>query len=661
MTPEIGHFALILAFAVAMAQSVALFVGARGQDAGFAVFGRRSAIVVFALVAISFASLMHAFAISDFSVVNVYENSHTAKPFIYKLTGTWGNHEGSMLLWVLILTLFSAVLAAQGRAAPRDLHLLTLGVQALIITAFLAFILFTSNPFERLIPAPADGTGLNPLLQDPGLAIHPPFLYLGYVGFSIPFSFAAAALIRGKADTVWARLVRPWALIAWVFLTIGIVLGSWWAYYELGWGGWWAWDPVENASFMPWLAGTALIHSVRVVERRDAMKGWAVLLAITAFSLSLVGTFLVRSGVLTSVHAFAVDPARGVFILAILVAAIGGSLSLFAMRANAFNATGAFAPVSREGALVVNNVLLLVACAVVFVGTFYPLFIDVLSGEKISVGAPYFNMIFAPIASLTLALAAVGTLLAWKKGDLSASLKRLAPAGLAAIVAAVIVLFIAERARVAGAFSLALVVWLAGAAAIDIAERIKLFRAPASDSFNRAKGLPGAAWGAAIAHGGLALFALGAAGLSLWKAETVALMAEGDTAAVAGYEVTLQSVERVAGPNYDAERAVFLARKNGDVFTLSGERRFYPIRTMETSEAAIRAHGPGDLYISFGQNTTGRGWPVRLFFNPFVGCLWWGAAVTAFGGLVAFGDRGRKPAKLRKREAAPADAKAAPA
>ncbi len=654
MIPEFGHFALILAFVVALAQGPALFLGARGADPRFAVFGRRASIVIFALVAAAFFSLMHAYAISDFSVVNVYENSHTAKPFIYKLTGTWGNHEGSMLLWVLILALFSGILAAQGRAAPRDLHLLTLAVQALIIAAFLAFILFTSNPFERLIPAPADGTGLNPLLQDPGLAIHPPFLYLGYVGFSIPFSFAVAALIRGRADSVWARLMRPWALIAWVFLTIGIALGSWWAYYELGWGGWWAWDPVENASFMPWLAGTALIHSIRVVERRDAMKGWAVLLAITTFSLSLVGTFLVRSGVLTSVHAFAVDPTRGVFILAILVAAIGGSLSLFAGRAGSLSATGAFAPVSREGALVVNNVLLLTACAVVFVGTFYPLFIDVISGDKISVGAPYFNMIFAPIASLTLALAAVGTLLAWKRGDLGAGLKRLVPAGAAALVAGVIVAVVVERAKVTGAFSFALVVWLAGAAIIDIADRIKLFRAPAADSLARARGLPGAAWGAAIAHTGIALFALGAAGISLWKSETIVLMAEGDTAEVAGYAVTLQSVDRLQGPNYEAERAVFSAAKNGKSFTLSGERRFYPIRTMETSEAAIRQQGHGDLYISFGENVSGRGWPVRLFFNPFVHFLWLGAAVTAFGGFVAFGDRGRKPAKLRKEAPRPA-------
>lgn len=657
MIPEIGHFALILAFAATIAQSTALFIGAagrsRGGDAQFASFGRRASVVVCLLTASSFGCLMYAYAVSDFSVTNVFENSHSAKPFIYKLTGTWGNHEGSMLLWVLILTLFSAILAAQGRAAPRQLHVLTLGVQSLIIVAFMAFILFTSNPFLRILPAPIDGTGLNPLLQDPGLAIHPPFLYLGYVGFSIPFSFAVAALIRGKADSVWARLMRPWALIAWVFLTIGIMLGSWWAYYELGWGGWWAWDPVENASFMPWLAGTALIHSIRVVERRDAMKGWAALLAISAFSLSLVGTFLVRSGVLTSVHAFAVDPARGVFILAILVAAIGGALTVYAIRAGSLKSTGTFSPVSREGALVVNNVFLLVACAVVFVGTFYPLFVDVLTGDKISVGAPYFNMIFAPIALVTMMLAAVGTLLAWKRADLKATLRRLIPAALAAIVMGLVVAVIADRARVIGFVSFAVVIWLAGGALTELAQRTKLFRAPARDTISRARGLPGAAWGAAIAHLGLAVFALGAVGISLWKSEEVALMAEGDTAQIAGYEVTLISVEDVPGPNYDAERAVFSAVKGGDTFTLSGERRYYPIRSMETSEAAIRAHGPGDLYISFGQNTSGRGWPVRMFFHPFVGLLWWGSAITALGGLIAFADRGRKPAKLRKKRAVP--------
>ncbi len=667
MIPEIGHFSLVLAFMLALVQGPYLLFAAGTQDAGAAVFGKRVSILILALTATAFFSLMHSFAVSDFSVQNVFENSNSAKPFIYKLTGTWGNHEGSMLMWVLILALFSAALALGERGTPRELHLLTIGVQALIIAAFLAFILMTSNPFARLTPTPLDGAGLNPLLQDIGLAIHPPFLYLGYVGFSIPFSFAVAALIRGEAETVWARLVRPWALAAWTFLTIGIVLGSWWAYYELGWGGWWAWDPVENASFMPWLAGTALIHSIRVVEKRDALKGWAVLLAIGAFSLSLVGTFLVRSGVLTSVHAFAVDPARGVFILLILLAAVGGSLTLYAMRAGRLTPTGAFAPVSRESALVANNVLLTASCATVFLGTFYPLFIDVMTGEKLSVGAPYFNIVFTPLAALMLALAAAGSIAPWKRAGVGEIAGRLKYAGAAALAAVVVVAVVAERKLAAGAAGAGLAVWLAAGALTEIAERIKLFKQPLAKTLKRARGLPRASWGATLAHTGLAVFAFGAVAISIWKTEHVALMEEGATADVAGYTVTLKSVETLRGPNYEAERAVFEASKqNGAPFTLTGERRFYPVRRMQTTEAAIAPQLFGDLYISFGPNQNGAGWPVRLYFNPFVGLLWWGAAITALGGAVALSDRGRKPAKAaarakaaprptsRKTEAAPA-------
>ncbi|MEQ8177052.1 MAG: heme lyase CcmF/NrfE family subunit [Amphiplicatus sp.] len=661
MIPEIGHFALILALLVSLAQAPVLFIGARTGDEAFASFGRRCAYVLFALVALAFASLAYSYIVSDFSVINVFENSHSQKPLIYKFTGTWGNHEGSMLLWVLILSVFGAALARQGKAIPLELHALTLAVQGLIAAAFLAFILFTSNPFGRLFPVPADGQGLNPLLQDIGLAIHPPFLYLGYVGFSIPFSFAVAALIRGRADSVWARLARPWALAAWTFLTIGITLGAWWAYYELGWGGWWAWDPVENASFMPWLAGTALIHSLRVVERRDALKGWAVLLAITVFSLSLVGTFLVRSGILTSVHAFAVDPTRGVFILMILLAAIGGSLSLYAARAGSLTATGAFAPVSRETALIINNIFLCVACATVFFGTFYPLFIAVLTGKTISVGAPYFNTVFVPIASLTMFLAAAGTLLPWKRGDIVDAARRLAPAAGAALAAAIIVGVFAAKAKIIGAGMIALVVWLAAGTLTDFTGRIKLFRAPLKDSLARARGLPRAAHGATIAHLGLALFAFGAAGISIWKNERILMMTPGESVAFAGYDVTLKSVQNGRGPNYEAERAVYEARKNGARFELVGERRFYPIRAMQTTEAAISPRATGDLYISFGENTGG-GWPVRLHFFPLVGCLWWGAAVTALGGALAMSDRGRKPAKAKRTAiAATSRAEAAPA
>ncbi|MEM8937138.1 MAG: heme lyase CcmF/NrfE family subunit [Pseudomonadota bacterium] len=650
MLPEIGHFALILAFVISCVQAPILFFGARSHDGGGLVFARRAPIIAFALTAASFFILMHAYATSDFSVVNVVENSHSAKPFIYKLTGTWGNHEGSMLLWVLVLTLFSAILASQARSIPSSLYSYTLGVQALVTAAFFAFILFTSNPFERFSPAPLDGQGLNPLLQDIGLAIHPPFLYLGYVGFSIPFSFAVAALIRGRADAVWARLVRPWALAAWVFLTIGIMLGSWWAYYELGWGGWWAWDPVENASFMPWLAGVALIHSIRVVERRDVLKGWAVLLAISAFSLSLVGTFLVRSGVLTSVHAFAVDPTRGVFILMILGATIGGSLTLFALRAGSFAPTGGFAAISRESALFVNNLLFVAACATVFLGTFYPLFIDVLTGERLSVGAPYFNLVFIPIATVVLALAAAGSLLPWKRGDLNKLAQRLIAPALAALAAALVVAVFVDRQKIAGAAAIALIVWLAVGAFAPIALRAKLGEASIADSWRRARGLPRAEWGAAIAHGGLALFALGVAGIGLWKIDRVALMAEGDTIAVAGYEITLDSVRTGEIANYVSELATFSAQR-GDrpVETLIGERRFYPVRGMQTTEAAIRPSAFGDLYISVGENTTGRGWPVRVYFHPLVGCLWWGTAFTALGGIIALTDRGRQPARARRK------------
>ncbi len=648
MIPEVGHFSLILSFCLALASGPILLYSARLDDEATASFGRRACMLVFILVAVAFGTLMTSFATSDFSVENVFENSHTAKPLLFKFTGTWGNHEGSMLLWVLVLTLFSAVLALRYKAVPRDLHGLTLGVQALIVAAFLAFILFTSNPFNRLLPTPADGIGLNPLLQDVGLAIHPPFLYLGYVGFSIPFSFAVAALIRGKADTVWARLVRPWALAAWCFLTIGIVLGSWWAYYELGWGGWWAWDPVENASFMPWLAGVALIHTIRVVERRDALKGWAVLLAIATFSLSLVGTFLVRSGVLTSVHAFATDPTRGVFILMILLIVVGGSLTLYAIRGAMLSPTGVFTPVSREGALVLNNVLLTSACATVFVGTFYPLFVDILSGEKLSVGAPYFNAVFSPLAAAMMFFAAVGALLAWKKAPLNATMMRMRFVSGAAVVAGLVVALTVDRNRLIGAGLIGLIVWLIGGVFVDLASRTGLFRMPIARSFERLRGLPRSAIGVSLAHGGLALFALGVAGVSLWKTEEIFLMNPGQKVDVAGYEISLNSVEIIRGANFEAEQAKFNAIKNGREIALSGERRFYPVRRMQTTEAAIRAQRFGDVYITFGENADGRGWPVRVYFNPLVGCLWWGAAIAVLGGFLGLTDRGKIPAKKRE-------------
>lgn len=648
MVPEIGHFSLILAFFVSLAQGALPLLGERIGEARFAAFGRQCALLLFLLVAGAFAALMYSYAVSDFSVANVAENSHTAKPFLYKLSGTWGNHEGSMLLWVLILSLYGAALALAGRAIPVGLHSLTLSVQGMIAAAFLAFILFTSNPFERMFPVPLDGADLNPLLQDKGLALHPPFLYLGYVGFSVPFSFAVAALIRGRADSVWARLVRPWALTAWSLLTIGITLGSWWAYYELGWGGWWGWDPVENASFMPWLAGTALIHSIRVVERRDALKGWAVLLAILTFSLSLIGTFLVRSGILTSVHAFAVDPLRGVFILVILGVAIGGALTLYGFRATKLTATGAFAPASREGMLIVNNILLVSACATIFTGTFYPLFIDIISGEKLSVGPPYFNTVFLPLAALVLALAAAAMLVPWKKADLGAVMRRLYAAGGAAIAAGVLAGFLAPKNAVIGGFSVALVIWLIAGTLTELKARANLFKAPFRDSLKRLRAMPRAAWGGTVAHLGLALFAIGVAGLSLWKAEEIVFMTEGGSVRIADFDVRLVKVEEIDGPNYLAERASFEAARGGKTRLMVAERRYYPVRAMQTTEAAISPHATGDLYISIGEAQAGKGWPVRLYFNPFVGCLWWGAAVVVFGGVLSISDRGKRPALARR-------------
>src|SRR5690606_35895922 len=435
MIPELGHIALILALTLALVQGVLPLIGAARGIVGWMAVAPMAAMGQALLVVFAFGCLTYAYVTSDFSVLNVAENSHRLKPMLYKVTGVWGNHEGSLLLWLLILTVFGAAVALFGRNLPETLKARVLGIQGLIGVGFLAFILFTSNPFQRLLPVPAEGRGLNPLLQDPGLAFHPPFLYLGYVGFSVAFSFAVAALIEGRVDPAWARWVRPWTLAAWCFLTVGIALGSWWAYYELGWGGWWFWDPVENASFMPWLAGTALVHTAIVVEKRDTLKSWTVLLAILTFSLSLLGTFLVRSGVINSVHAFATDPTRGVFILAFLCIVVGGSLALYAIRAPALQGVGVFAPLSREGALLLNNLLLAVATAAVLLGTLYPIALDALTGAKVSVGPQYFNTVFIPLMTPLLAALAIGPLLAWKRGDAAAALRHLAPAFVAVLVA----------------------------------------------------------------------------------------------------------------------------------------------------------------------------------------------------------------------------------
>lgn len=610
-------------------------IGAARGDAVIAGAGRPLAVGQFILVALAFAALTWAHGNSDFSVANVVANSHSAKPFVYKLTGVWGNHEGSMLLWVLTLAGFGGVLAT-GAMEDRQLQARTLAVQGAVAAAFLAFVIFTSNPFARLFPAPTDGMDLNPLLQDPGLIIHPPFLYLGYVGFSIVFAFAVAGLISGKVDQAWARAVRPWALAAWVFLTIGITLGSWWAYYELGWGGFWAWDPVENASFMPWLAGVAFIHSVRVLEKRGALKVWTILLAISAFSLSLIGTFLVRSGILTSVHAFAVDPERGVFILAILSLVIGGSLLLFALRAPLLTSDAAFAPVSREGAIVTNNILMTVACVTVFVGTFYPLFYEIVGDGKLSVGAPYFNATFLPIMALLFFIIAPAAMLAWKRDDFTAALKRLWPAALAGLFLLTLALFFTWPKHVAAGLGAGLAGWTAIGVIIDLARRVTVRTSGFGGAFKKLFDLPRPYLGMSLAHFGLAIVAIGVIGAGVWRTEEIVFMQQGETVSVGGYDVALQQVSERQGPNYISEIARFTVDKNGKtVRAIDAERRYYPVRQMQTTEAGIWTSLKGDLYLTLGARNENAGHAVRAWYNPFAVWLWIGGGLIALGGVVA--------------------------
>jgi len=668
MIPEIGLYALVLALAVALVQTSVPLIGAARGDASLMDMARSAALAQFGFVALAFGCLTHAYIVGDFSVRNVAENSNSAIPLLYKVSGVWGNHEGSMLLWVLILALFGAAVAAFGRNLPPPLRARVLAIQAMTAVAFLAFVVFTSNPFERLDPPPLDGRDLNPLLQDPGLAFHPPFLYLGYVGLSTTFSFAVAALIEGRVDPAWARWVRPWTLGAWAALTIGIALGSWWAYYELGWGGWWFWDPVENASFMPWLVATALLHSAIVAEKRDALKSWTILLAILAFALSLIGTFLVRSGVLTSVHAFAVDPTRGLFILVILVIAIGGSLALYAWRAPMLRPGGIFAPVSREGAMVLNNLLLATAAATVFLGTLYPLFLDAVSGTKVSVGPPFFNATFVPLM-VPLAIAVVfGPLLAWKRGNLAGATARLWIALVASLAALVGTVLVYGVGSVLSAFGIALAVWCCAGALIELAERIRLFRAPVGDSLNRLAGLPRSAWGMAIAHFGLGLFIAGAVASSSWQVEKVQIVHPGDKVELAGYSFLFKGAVEEHGPNYVARRGTFEVTRNGrPVATLHPAKRFFPVQRTTTTEAAIHTLWIADLYAVIGDPQESQqmggpalpadpnaGWAARLYYNPLIPWIWIGAIVMALGGGVSLTDR-------RHRVGAPVPAPARPA
>ncbi|MCA3561471.1 MAG: heme lyase CcmF/NrfE family subunit [Aestuariivirga sp.] len=637
---EIGHFALILAVGVALYQFVAPLWGAQRGDVAAMRAAISAALLQLVLIAIAFAALTHAYVTSDFSVLNVIENSHSAKPLLYKISGVWGNHEGSMLLWVLILALYGAAVAVFGGNLPLELRARVLAIQGSIGLAFLLFIVMTSNPFIRVDPPPIEGNGLNPILQDPALAFHPPFLYAGYVGLSIAFAFAVAALIEGRVDAAWARWVRPWTLVAWMFLTVGIAMGSWWAYYELGWGGWWFWDPVENASLMPWLVATALIHSAVVVEKRNALKIWTVLLSILAFSLSLMGTFLVRSGVLTSVHAFAVDPQRGAFILMILCVFIGGSLSLFAWRAPQLKAGGLFAPISREGSLVLNNLLLCVSCLAVFVGTLYPLALETLTGDKISVGPPYFDLTFGPIVLPLLLLVPLGAFLAWKRGDVGLAMKRLWLAAMLALLAGVIVFALNVRGPWLAPAGMAIAAWLVFGAVADIAAKVALFKAPLATSWRRLIGLPRSAIGTAVAHAGLGILAAGIIAISLWRVEVIVALKPGESSPVGKYTVTFEGEGPLKGENYTGRVGTFTVKQGGELLaTLRSEKRVFKPSGMPTTEVGLHQTWAGDVYVVMGDETAGGARAMRFYYNPFVNFIWLGAAVMFLGGLLSISDR----------------------
>ena len=654
MAGELGHFALILALVFAFIGASAPHIGAARGSTGLMALADRAVIAQFLMAMVAFGALTYGFVTSDFSIINVAANSHTLKPMLYKISGVWGNHEGSLLFWVLILTLFGTLVSWRGRKLPLRFRSRVLAVQSFLVLGFLAFILFTSNPFMRLDPAPIEGNGLNPLLQDPGLAFHPPMLYLGYVGLSIAFSFAVAALIEGEVTPLWARWVRPWALLAWVFLTGGIALGSWWAYYELGWGGWWFWDPVENASFMPWLAAAALLHSAIVVEKRDALKSWTILLAIVAFSLSLLGTFLVRSGIITSVHAFATDPARGIFILAFLAIVVGGSLTLYAWRAPKLAPSGLFGLVSRESALVVNNIFLSTFAAVVLVGTLYPLFVEAFGAGQITVGPPFFEYAAAVLMSPLIVALGLGPVLAWKRGNISRAMQITFPALVVSFVAAVVLLWSSSGGIVMTAFGLGLAIWLIVSVLLEIAGRVKLFKAPARFTQNLAK-ITRAQWGMSLAHAGLGVILLGITISEAFTHEDLRVMAPGDTAEVAGYSFTFNGVAPIAGPNYTAVRGFFVVAEGEKVITsLMPEDRVYNNPVMNTTEAAIYPLFSGDLYAVIGEAAGQGRWSVRLYFKPLISGLWLGAFMMMIGGILSLSDRrlriglptGRKQAEV---------------
>ena len=656
MIPELGHYALMLALGLALIQGTMPIVGTRTNDPALMSIAVPAALAQFVFVAIAFCALAECYVASDFSVLNVFENSNSQMPLLYRLTSIWGNHEGSMMLWISILAFFGATVAIFGGNLPAKLKANALAVQGWIAAAFELFILVTSNPFVRIAEAPFEGRDLNPVLQDPGLAFHPPLLYLGYVGFSITFSFAIAALLEGRIDAAWARWVRPWVLGAWMCLTLGIAGGSYWAYYELGWGGFWFWDPVENASLMPWLAGTALLHSAVVMEKREALKVWTVLLAILAFSLSLIGTFLVRSGVLTSVHAFATDPRRGIFILAILVVFIGGALSLFAWRAPLLKQGGLFAPISREGALVFNNLFLVSACATVLVGTLYPLALEALNGDKISVGPPFFNATFGPLFIPLMIVMPFGPLMGWKRGDLLGAAQRLLAAAILAAVAVAAALAMTRGGPVLAPFGVGIAVFVMAGAVTDIVERTMVLRLPLHATLRRALGLPRSAWGTAFAHFGIGVSLLGIIGATAWGSERLAEVKPGESLDIAHYRLTFDGLLNRTGPNYrDVVGHFTVYRASGELIgAMEPSRRTFPAREMATTEAALMTRGVSQIYVSLGDPNKDGSVPVRLYFKPQVLLIWIGAMFMFFGGALSLSDR-----RLRIGAPRPAKAKAA--
>jgi cytochrome c-type biogenesis protein CcmF len=645
MITELGAFALVLALTLSVAQTGLSAVGGARRSVALAGAGRGAAIAVFLAVAVAFACLIHAFVVSDFSVANVAANSHTAKPMLYKVAGAWGSHEGSMLLWCLVLTGYGAAVAVFGDSLPPRLRSYAIAIQGALGVLFLAYTVFASNPMARLLDAPIEGRSLNPLLQDPALAFHPPFLYAGYVGFSVVYSLSLAALIEGRIDAAWARWVRPWTLAAWSLLTVGITLGAFWAYYELGWGGWWFWDPVENASFMPWLIGAALLHSAIVTEKRGALPGWTAFLALAAFTFSMLGAFLVRSGVLTSVHAFAVDPTRGVLLLIMMGVAAGVGFLLFALRAPTLNPGGQFRAISRESAIVLNNILLSTATAVVLLGTLFPLIREALDGEAVSVGAPFFNLTFVPLMILAFAVLPAGPLLAWKRGDAAGVARKLWVVLAAAVVLGLIAYAVVQPRKALASGGLVVGFWLIGGALLELSERLKLFRAPVAESARRAKGLPRGAWGTTLAHAGLGLFVLGASFETAWRVEAAQALSLNGSQPLGAYTLTLKRVGTVEGPNYLAERGVVdVVDKAGRlVCRATPERRFYPTGGQTTSEVSICPGLLDDIYVVMGERRAGEGgkpaWLIRAYVNPWVRLIFLGPLLMAIGGAVSLSDR----------------------